>query len=182
MNQQHREILDVSICSQCDQAQEDSLHALWGCEKVHEIWNPMFDGVRRDYLGTSTFTDLVSLIGRQTKNLELFAAMAWYIWTRRNKLKNNEKFMWPQTILGTASILFSDFQNPNLASLTNHRSRQTKWKPPDRGEYKTNYDGTVFGDVNEAGLGVLIRNDKGRFMVTLAKKIPFLTQWFYWKL
>ena len=125
VNLQRREILD-EICSQCGQAQEDTQHAIWGYEKVHEIWNPMFDGVRQDYLGTSTFTDLVNLIGRQPKNLELFAAVAWYIWTQRNKLKHNEKFMQPQTILSTASILFSDFQNRNLASPTNHRSRQTR--------------------------------------------------------
>ena len=50
--------------------------------------------------------------------------------------------------------------------------RQIKWKPPDCGKYKKNYNRAVFGDVNEAELGVLIWNDKGGVMAALAKKIP----------
>ena len=37
---------------------------------------------------------------------------------------------------------------------------------------KMNYDGAVFKDSNEVGLGVVIRYDKGEVMAALAKKIP----------
>ena len=37
---------------------------------------------------------------------------------------------------------------------------------------KTNYDGAVFKDSNEVGLGVVIRYDKGEVMAALAEKIP----------
>jgi len=40
------------------------------------------------------------------------------------------------------------------------------------GSFKTNYNGALFGDLNEAGLGVVIRNDKGEVMAALAEKIP----------
>ena len=36
---------------------------------------------------------------------------------------------------------------------------------------KMNYDGAVFKDSNEAGLGVVIQYDKGEVMATLAEKI-----------
>lgn len=38
--------------------------------------------------------------------------------------------------------------------------------------YETNYDGAVFEDTNEAGIGVVVRNAKGEVIATLSEKIP----------
>ena len=45
-----------------------------------------------------------------------------------------------------------------------------RWKPPNQGGVKTNIDGAIFKDINAAGLGVVIRNDRGK--VLAAEKIP----------
>ena len=42
-----------------------------------------------------------------------------------------------------------------------------EWKPPVAGSYKVNYDGAIFSDTNEAGLGVIIRNAQGEVMGSL---------------
>nr|XP_023891839.1 uncharacterized protein LOC112003847 [Quercus suber] len=48
-----------------------------------------------------------------------------------------------------------------------------KWKPPPKQEWlKANYDGTVFLDSDEAGLGMVIRNDSGKVMAAFSEKIP----------
>ena len=47
----------------------------------------------------------------------------------------------------------------------------SKWKPSDKDEFKTNYDGAVFQETNEAGIGVVIRNDDGEVLGPLSKKI-----------
>lgn len=47
---------------------------------------------------------------------------------------------------------------------------------------KMNYDGAVFKDSNEAGLGVVIQYDKGEVMATSAEKISYLHRWNYWNL
>ncbi|XP_030923075.1 uncharacterized protein LOC115949956 [Quercus lobata] len=39
--------------------------------------------------------------------------------------------------------------------------------------YKTNYDGTVFEDPEEAGIGVIVRNDRGEVLAALFEKIPY---------
>ena len=39
--------------------------------------------------------------------------------------------------------------------------------------YKTNYDGAVFAESEEAGIGVIIRDVKGLVIVALAEKIPY---------
>ena len=36
---------------------------------------------------------------------------------------------------------------------------------------KTNYDGAMFGESDQAGLGVVIRNSEGQVMVALSEKI-----------
>lgn len=49
------------------------------------------------------------------------------------------------------------------------------------GMYKANYDGAVFAESKEAGIGVIVRDDKGDVIVALAEKIPSRGQWRCWK-
>ena len=46
------------------------------------------------------------------------------------------------------------------------------WKPPDPRQVKTNFDGAIFEDLQEAGIGVIIRNSKGEVLAALSKRIP----------
>ena len=48
---------------------------------------------------------------------------------------------------------------------------QKRWCPPPLDCFKTNYDGAMFDESDEAGLGVVIRNSKGQVMVALFEKI-----------
>ena len=53
----------------------------------------------------------------------------------------------------------------------NHHSTAT-WNPPHAPSLKDNYDGAVFQDSNEASIGVVVRDSKGRVLASLAEKIP----------
>uniref|UniRef100_A0A2N9HAJ1 Reverse transcriptase domain-containing protein n=1 Tax=Fagus sylvatica TaxID=28930 RepID=A0A2N9HAJ1_FAGSY len=48
---------------------------------------------------------------------------------------------------------------------------EVKWKPPDQTWYKVNYDGALFQDSNESGIGVVIRDKHGNVIATLSQKI-----------
>ena len=52
------------------------------------------------------------------------------------------------------------------------RTARVKWTAPDINGYKTNFDGAMFHDSGEAGLGVVIRNHEGEVMASLSEKIP----------
>ena len=41
------------------------------------------------------------------------------------------------------------------------------------GMYKANYDGAMFAESEEAGIGVIVRDGKGDVIVALAEKIPY---------
>lgn len=45
---------------------------------------------------------------------------------------------------------------------------QLHWSPPDQNQYKANFDGSVFKRTNSAGLGVIIRDNKGAVIGALA--------------
>ena len=48
-----------------------------------------------------------------------------------------------------------------------------KWRPPLGELYKTNYDGAVFSESGEAGIGVVVQDAKGEVIAALAEKITY---------
>lgn len=50
---------------------------------------------------------------------------------------------------------------------------RAKWSPPLGEMYKTNYDGVVFEDSEEAGIGVVVCNARGEMLAALSEKIPY---------
>ena len=45
------------------------------------------------------------------------------------------------------------------------RSEDLRWKPPNFGLYKINFNGAVFADQVSAGIGVVIRDWEGQIIV-----------------
>ncbi|KAL0008815.1 hypothetical protein SO802_010317 [Lithocarpus litseifolius] len=51
-------------------------------------------------------------------------------------------------------------------------SSEVKWKPLRLEFYKVNYHGAMFAELGEAGIGVMVRNEKGEVIASLVEKIP----------
>ena len=71
------------------------------------------------------------------------------------------KIKTPSNILEQTATLLADFRKRSAPSRLKLRPTATKWKPPALAEYKTNYDDAIFDDLNEAGIGLVVRNYKG---------------------
>lgn len=154
-NLQKRKILDNPECSQCSKGEENTIHALRECETIHCVWDQSFGGVRSDFPRAASFSDLVSLISTQPRKLELFAVVAWPIWFRRNKLQCNEQSLPTRKAVEAASALLSEFQNRATARPKPQKPLRTTWNPSAREVEKVNYDGAMFEESLEAGLGVV---------------------------
>ena len=50
--------------------------------------------------------------------------------------------------------------------------RRPQWKPPNAGYVKTNFDGAIFEDLHATGIRVVIWDEHGEVIATLAGKIP----------
>nr|POE75356.1 putative ribonuclease h protein [Quercus suber] len=105
-----RKVVDVQTCQLCNRDNETTLHALWSYQNNLTVWESRFGWVKREFPPLATFLDLVALVGRQQKQLELFAMMAWSIWGRRNKVRCNQPHLPLGKIMDSAASTISDFQ------------------------------------------------------------------------
>ena len=48
-NLKKKKILDDAKCSACLSVQENTFHAIWGCEMLHHIWTPYFSWIRIEH-------------------------------------------------------------------------------------------------------------------------------------
>ncbi|XP_023886377.1 uncharacterized protein LOC111998512 [Quercus suber] len=111
------------------------------------------------------------MIEVQHENLELFVVVAWYIWLLRNKNRVNEPCTPVGKIYEAAQNTLSEFQSKATPKQPKAIPNKVKWRPPISDFYKANYDGALLEELGEAGLGFVIRNEKGEVMGSLAEKI-----------
>lgn len=162
-----------STCQQCKAQFESVLHALWTCPSLRQVWDVDFGWVDRQKTSMGSFQNLVELIMQEPLKLELFTTTAWFLWSRRNKLRLNEDALPLNRVVSEAKRYLSLHQQP-VSNLPKNQShvRETKWKPPEFNCFKTNFDGAMFTNIGEAGLGVVIRNHAGEIIAALSEKIP----------
>uniref|UniRef100_A0A2N9G757 RNase H type-1 domain-containing protein n=1 Tax=Fagus sylvatica TaxID=28930 RepID=A0A2N9G757_FAGSY len=103
--------------------------------------------------------------------------VSWLIWYHRNRLRLQQPTDPITQIATRAQELLTEFANGQEQlpmPLIQPRSPEAiKWHPPTPGRCKVNYDGAIFSNTNEAGLGVIIRNDQGEVMGSLSQRVPF---------
>ena len=105
---------------------------------------------------------------------ELFASITWTIWSCRNQLRTSNKALPLSQVIPSTTQMLQEFTNVQPANpvqtVSLHRSLP-KWEPPPTSHLKVNFDGAVFRETEEAGLGVVVRDSHGKVLVALAEKI-----------
>ncbi|XP_075665535.1 uncharacterized protein LOC142635224 [Castanea sativa] len=170
-NLYRRKVIGSPVCSTCGKHEETTLHALWDCTAIQSVWGLNFKATQNDSHGISSFSDLIGLVELHQENLELFVVVAWSIWLARNKGRVNEPCAPLGKIFKAARSILSEFQTKRIPRQSVAPSNTVKWKPSRSNFYEVNYDRVVLKDSGEAGLGVVIRNEKGEVVGSLAEKI-----------
>ena len=76
--------------------------------------------------------------------------------------------------------LLTQLQHIYTDSISTSKGKK-KWSPPPSDSFKTNFDGAVFENSNEAGIGGVIRKSNGEIIAALSEKIPLPPPlWLYW--
>ena len=153
------------MCEICDGEAEDTIHALWDCHVLKEIWWEM--DICRSNLATrfTCFSDLLTGIfnSQEPNQAEVFAFVAWEIWRKRNALRVGVDSIPYSKIFVEAIERLQEFQAARSDQiLTNQRIGFTSWVPSPNPLLKVNFDGAVFQDMYHAGIGVVIRDSKGK--------------------
>nr|POE56995.1 hypothetical protein CFP56_45526 [Quercus suber] len=86
-----RRVLMDPICHLCNRAEEDTHHALWGCEAIRRVWDRDFHWANQFEAAQGSFQDLVVLVMTKPRIREVFATTAWFIWSHRKKTRLQER-------------------------------------------------------------------------------------------
>ncbi|XP_075633467.1 uncharacterized protein LOC142605927 [Castanea sativa] len=171
INLMKRKILSDLICHLCGRVDEDTLHALWGCEAVKQVWDRDFNWVNQFEVAQGSFQDLVEKVLSKPRLREDFATTAWFVWARRNKSRLNEKTTPLNGIRDAIRNFLQLFHSCREPPVSNKMQRQRNWIPPKPGQYKVNFDGALFNENDEAGVGIVVRDSRGLVVVAMAEKI-----------
>ncbi|GMY12957.1 putative ribonuclease h protein [Fagus crenata] len=154
---------------------ETIIHALWSCSFAQAVWNNDSIFSELHSAQASTFIDLTWFAKDSVPNLDMnkFAIIAWAIWQRRNALRVNKDADPPDRVYQRAVDRLQEFHHANAKCSSNSTITEVpcRWFPPPNGVLKVNFDGAMFPNQSAAGLGVIIRNDKGTPLATISRKI-----------
>ena len=170
-----RKVICNASCESCGKEEEDTIHALWECQVLKEIWWEI-DICRSNLLTRFTcFRDLLTGIFQvqEPNQAEKFAYVAWGIWTKRNTARMGQVSTPYQKIYAEAMDRLQEFHAVQVEQpITDTAVKQHRWRPPPSPLLKVNFDGALFMDSCKAGIGVVIRDSAGKVIWALSERIP----------
>ena len=87
MNMVRRHILTNAMCPKCKVQLEETLHALWSCLILQDVWKVSFSKLVTETGFSSSFLEVLELALADKSSLELFAMTISEIWQRQNKAR-----------------------------------------------------------------------------------------------
>ena len=105
--------------------------------------------------------------------MDMIVMIASGIWKNRNKVRHGGKKVAAAEIHGTASRLREEYMATQEVSNQpmDTPMDQIRWLTPPNGWYKVNADGAVFSKHKLAGIGVIARDDQGRVVAAMSKRL-----------
>lgn len=108
------------------------------------------------------------------KDIELVAITMRHIWLRRNKWVFEEQFTGPKRVIRKAIEDFEVYREAQetscgqKSSTVRTETREVRWKKPEVGEVKVNWDAAFNQKTMKMGVGIVIRDEKGEVLVSLS--------------
>ena len=174
-----RKILNEDRCAQCGVESETTIHALWNCSTLDEIWANTLGFEDRNQLGALNIMELLKVTHEKRMNTELMVSVMWTVWHRRNQLRLNASVLPNDQVLQQAKHVLDIFQTNQQAHVNHAANRRTQqhvqWHPPQPNYLKLNFDGAIFPELGKAGLGVVVHDSHGNAIASLSEQasLPF---------
>ena len=90
-NLKRRSVIPSDYCDQCRNTTENTLHALWSCPSLSQVWSLDHSWQSCFTRTFQSFRNLVECIINDGLDLANFATIAWMVWHRRNSLRTTNK-------------------------------------------------------------------------------------------
>jgi hypothetical protein len=97
VNLKKRKVITDDTCFLCQNMQETTTHALWGCPASTDVWGASIRTFQKYGAVEVSFRDLFEGMMKRCsrEEMELFAVLAKNIWTRRNHVLHGGEFHHP---------------------------------------------------------------------------------------
>ena len=169
-----RKITADSICKRCLSTVEETEHALWPCLKLEVVWGDRKEWCFRSKVEFTDVKELLSWLIVEGKSLDLFAYTAWMLWNERKKARVNQQVVPLHQVAKQAKQMLAQFR-ANLqitkVQVTDSSNGGSRWRSPQDGLVKINFDGAVFSESNKSKIGVVILDNNGAVLASCSKKI-----------
>ena len=165
-----RKVVKSALCPICTLGEEYAEHIVWSCPSTSDVWSCGPLKIQKSACCRRNFAQLFEeLIGRyDLQELEIFAVVARRIWMRRNELIHGGTFMDPHRVYMMAVSGLEDFQRVDAQveekSEVAVQHQAVSWQPPPGNLIKVNWDAALDQERKCVGLGILVRDEKGRFL------------------
>ena len=174
-NQCRRRITREGQCETCKTGDETCSHAIFFCSDVQVMWNSDPQWRWLSEMTGSSVMDNFKRAFEERMDVELLAFTSWAVCNRRNQVRLKQQACPLDQIHVLSTDRKNEFQLLHQQTGTPQHRKHVRWKPPDQGCYKINYNGVVFNQQEKAGLGVVIRNEEGAVMASMTQLVPLPT-------
>ncbi|XP_075633674.1 uncharacterized protein LOC142606165 [Castanea sativa] len=110
-------------------------------------------------------------LNKESDLLDMVLMIAWSIWRNSNEVWQGGRKLIAAAIYGLATRLLEEYYvaQETPSQTQDPPPESNKWIPPPTRWYKVNTDGAVFSKHKWIGIGVIVRDDQGRVVVTMSK-------------
>ncbi|KAK3228272.1 hypothetical protein Dsin_008134 [Dipteronia sinensis] len=166
-----RKIVDLPRCPRCKAKSESSTRALFDCKAARKIWKGTSFGALlvkvRNFPVLDVFQRVATQVGLE--DFELFCMVTWAIWEDRNAQLNCVKGSDPGMVVTWVKDRLEEFQISRKAFsyvvVPPVFRTLTDWISPPPGQLKINMGVSLRSNSNSIGIGVTIRDDRGKVLV-----------------
>jgi hypothetical protein len=168
-------------CPICNLDAEDVLHLLFKCPTAQALWDSIgIPGIIEDalFVDRSGLTVLEFLLLKKDNDIPGFSSVGlketiivgcWYLWWIHRRLTHNETV--PPMNHCRMSVLTI---TANAAKGVCAQSAEQRWCRPEARQVKVNVDGSFHQDEGAGAIGVVLRDQKGKFIAASMTFIPNL--------
>nr|XP_028950430.1 uncharacterized protein LOC103405620 isoform X1 [Malus domestica]XP_028950431.1 uncharacterized protein LOC103405620 isoform X1 [Malus domestica]XP_028950432.1 uncharacterized protein LOC103405620 isoform X1 [Malus domestica]XP_028950433.1 uncharacterized protein LOC103405620 isoform X1 [Malus domestica]XP_028950434.1 uncharacterized protein LOC103405620 isoform X1 [Malus domestica] len=166
------------ICPLCNSNDESIEHLFLFCPWVEVVWFGGMLNLRPHPLHVSSWANWIVQMGDlETGSMEVrinrlsyIAFTCWHIWKSRCDFQFNNQVIYPNRVVAAISRSVSAYQDfinrPSFPSLLNQPNLgdEVQWSPPNQGVIKINVDASWDASVGGGFMGVVARDENGRFL------------------
>ncbi|XP_075645135.1 uncharacterized protein LOC142616141 [Castanea sativa] len=107
----------------------------------------------------------------EPKLAKRFAFVTWSIWNKRNATRMQASSLPFNQLYQDMRDRLNEYQLAQEPPIPKFMTpRATRWFPPQSSQLKVNYDGALFKEIWQAGIGVVVRDAEGRVRGALSDR------------